>query len=128
MDLTAIDHAQEIVNGKWVPAVLAELERGSRRRNELARRIDGGLRGRVLTLTLNRMRRDGLVERHSIDGPPFAVHYRLTPLGRSLLEPLEDLADWMHAHHAKIEQARREFDAHSDPRDAEPDGSGADEQ
>jgi DNA-binding HxlR family transcriptional regulator len=65
----------------------------------------------MLTVTLRHLERDGLVSRHVVPSNPPQVHYRLTPLGRSLAKVLEHVGDWAHDHARAIAEARREFDA-----------------
>jgi DNA-binding HxlR family transcriptional regulator len=41
---------------------------------------------------------------------PARVEYEVSPLGRSLTGALGSLTQWLDAHHALIEAARRRFD------------------
>jgi DNA-binding HxlR family transcriptional regulator len=68
--------------------VLAELVDGGRRYQELDEALDG-VSHKVLTDTLRRAERDGLVVRHLDPGRvETATLYQITELGRSLVEPL----------------------------------------
>ena len=65
-------------------------------------------RTRVLTDTLRRAERDGLVSRRLDSGrTDTATLYELTDLGRSLDEPLGALGRWAETHWHLVEAARR---------------------
>jgi len=67
---------------KWSMLVLAVLHE-PRRFNAIKRRLDG-ITQRVLTQTLRKLERNGMVTRRVIDGRSLGVEYALTPLGHSL--------------------------------------------
>ena len=103
-----------LINGRWTLAVLAELVNGGRRYQELDEALDG-VSHKVLTDTLRRAERDGLVVRHlDPDRVETATRYQLTELGRSLDEPLAALEQWVDAHWSDIEEARRRWNQRSD--------------
>lgn len=83
-----------LVDGRWTLAVLAELHDGGRRYQELDDALDG-VSHKMLTDTLRRAERDGLVVRY-LDPSRLdtATLYHLTDLGRSLEEPLAALGRW----------------------------------
>ena len=60
----------------------------------------------MLTQTLRRMEADGLVSRMVLPGKLPSVEYRLTPLGETLIEPLELIRTWAEEHFAEVEAAR----------------------
>ena len=71
--------------------MLAELQTGGRRYQELDEALDG-VSHKVLTDNLRRAERDGLVARHLDPGRvDTATLYQLTDLGRSLNSPLSAL-------------------------------------
>ena len=103
-----------VIDGRWTLAVLAQLENGGRRYQELDEALDG-VSHKVLTDTLRRAERDGLVVRHVDPGRvDTATLYRLTELGRSLDEPLGALERWSEANWSEIEEARRRWNQRSD--------------
>ena len=103
-----------VIDGRWTLAVLAQLENGGRRYQELDEALDG-VSHKVLTDTLRRAERDGLVVRHVDPGRvDTATLYRLTELGRSLDEPLAALERWSEANWSEIEEARRRWNQRSD--------------
>ena len=74
----------QLLAGRWTLAVLSERITGGRRYQDLHDALDG-ISYKVLTETLRRAERDGLVVRH-LDGARVetATLYELTELGRSL--------------------------------------------
>lgn len=97
------------IGDKWTVLVLVELAKGVRRFRELERAIPG-ISQRMLTLTTRRLCRDGLVERTAYATIPPQVDYRLTPMGRSLAEAVQRLADWSRDHKDAMEDARARWD------------------
>src|SRR5437762_4634157 len=79
------------VGDKWSVQVIGVLGAGPRRFTELRKAIEG-LSQRMLTLTVRGLERDGLVTRTFFPTIPPRVDYALTPLGRTLLEPVRALA------------------------------------
>jgi len=104
--------ALELVAEKWFVLVTAELRHGTRRYNELKRAVPG-VSQRMLTLTLRKMERDGFLKRVVYAEVPPRTEYSLTPLGRSLLEPLRVLCLWANARYPDVEASRRAYDARS---------------
>jgi DNA-binding HxlR family transcriptional regulator len=91
-------------------AVLAHLGDGGLRYQDLDDGLDG-ISHKVLTDTLRRAERDGLLVRHLDPGRvETATIYQLTELGRSLGAPLAAMAEWADANWASVEAARRHWD------------------
>ena len=97
------------VGDKWSVLIVVELASGTRRFRELQRAIDG-ISQRMLTLTLRRLERDGLVERTVYPTVPPQVTYSLTESGRSLTHLVKALADWSIRQRPVIAEARRNYD------------------
>ncbi|WP_082600972.1 helix-turn-helix domain-containing protein [Agromyces sp. Root81] len=104
------------VGDKWSMLVIGVLHDGPLRFTELQRKIDG-ISHRMLTQTLRSLERDGLVTRTSYPEIPPRVEYAATALGRSLSEPVIELARWAAAHHTDILDAREAFDDELEARD-----------
>ncbi|MEU1090058.1 winged helix-turn-helix transcriptional regulator [Streptomyces sp. NPDC005576] len=94
----------------WSVYVIVELASGIRRFKELQRSIPGNISQRMLTLTVRRLERDGLVTRTVYPTVPARVEYELTELGHSLTHLVRTLADWSIAHRPVIAAARRAWD------------------
>jgi DNA-binding HxlR family transcriptional regulator len=93
--------------------VVDELVDGGRRYQDLHDGIDG-VAHKVLTETLRRAERDGLITRH-LDPKRIetATLYQLTDLGRSLGDPLAAFECWVEANWERVETARRHWDRRS---------------
>jgi DNA-binding HxlR family transcriptional regulator len=89
--------AVEVIADKWAVVVLWGLSEGPRRHGELVTLI-GGISKKVLTQTLRRLQVNGLVTRTEYGGVPPRVDYDLTPLGRTLMEPIRLLTTWAADH------------------------------
>lgn len=99
---------------KWTPLVLLALAEGPLRFSVLRQRI-GTVTPKVLTSTLRTLERDGLILRTVTAQVPVRVDYELSPLGRSLLEPIQAIRLWSEEHVPKVLQAREDFDDREDP-------------
>jgi DNA-binding HxlR family transcriptional regulator len=97
------------VGDKWSTLFVMVLGERPHRFGELRRAVPD-ISQRMLTQTLRELQRDGLVSRKVFPTTPPGVEYSLTPLGRSLLEPLSHLVNWADANHAEIRQARNAFE------------------
>lgn len=98
------------VGDKWSVLVIVELANGARRFRDLQRAVDG-ISQRMLTLTVRRLERDGLVLRTVYPTVPAQVDYRLTATGESLTHLVKALADWSLGHRDSIARARQAYDA-----------------
>lgn len=97
------------VGDKWSVQVIVRLRAGPQRFSELRRTIEG-VSQRMLTLTVRELERDGLVKRTVESTVPPRVDYELTPLGRTLLEPLMALSKWAQEHRVAIQKSRERYD------------------
>lgn len=93
---------------KWSMLVLAVLNR-PHRFNAIKRRLEG-ITQRVLTQTLRRLERNGMVTRTILSGRTLGVEYSLTPLGRSLQAPFAGVYDWTVSNMEQIQRCQAEFD------------------
>lgn len=96
------------IGARWTVFVITALADGPQRFTELKRHISG-ITPKVLTETLRALEYDGLVRRVDRGGQPPYVEYSLTPLGRSLLEPLAAVRDWAETHVPQVERANRRY-------------------
>lgn len=97
---------------KWSTLVLATLARGPYRFSAMQRAIPD-ISKRMLTQTLRDLERDGLIARTVFPTKPPSVEYRLTPLGETILEPLQVLVRWANQTQAAIRNARLAYDTAS---------------
>jgi len=97
------------VTGKWRMIIILALEDEPKRFGDLKRCV-GDVTQSVLTENLRGLQRDGYLTRTVFPGPPVAVSYELTPLGRSLLALLKPLVFWSHEQMGHVRQRRMEYD------------------
>lgn len=95
----------ERIADKWTALIIHVLSSGTKRHNELRRQISG-VSQKMLTQTLRSLEDDGIVSRKIYPVVPPRVEYSLTPLGRSLIEPLEAICRWAEKHLPELEAAR----------------------
>jgi len=93
-----------VVDGKWKPLIMWELQDGPKRFNALHRGLTG-ISQKVLTQHLKDMQRHGVVHRESYHEVPPRVEYSMTEAGRELLDALEPLSDWAVKHIELIDAA-----------------------
>lgn len=97
--------ALDRIADKWTALIIGLLAERPHRFGELRRRIDG-ISQKMLTQTLRSLERDGLVHRRAEATVPVTVEYSLTPLGTTLVAPLEAIRDWAEAHIGEVLDAR----------------------
>lgn len=97
------------IANKWSMMTMGVLDE-PRRFNEIKRRLEG-VTQRVLTQTLRRLERDGMVERRVLPTSPVGVEYRITPLGELLREPFGRLYDWTVVNADVIRRNQSDYDA-----------------
>lgn len=108
-DVLSPDCPSRVVFGRigerWTMFVILALESGPMRFTALKARV-GVVTPKVLTETLRALEGDGLVSRRAFDESPPRVEYALTPLGRSLLEPIAAMRAWAEAHVPEVLASR----------------------
>jgi len=105
------------IANKWTAMIVILLYEEPLRFTDLHSRV-GGITKKVLVDTLRALERDGMLEHvHEAEAGP---HYRLTPLGRTLHEPLIALQVWAEAHVEDVLDAQERYD---EDRDARPDSA-----
>ncbi|MGG7446165.1 winged helix-turn-helix transcriptional regulator [Kosakonia oryzendophytica] len=104
---------------KWALLVLARLENGPMRFNGLKRDIRL-ITQKVLTQTLRKLERDGIIAREVFYTVPVSVEYSLTPLGRTLTETVSVLAHWVEHNMDAVLAAQVAYDEANAPKIKEP--------
>lgn len=97
---------------KWALLILDRLQGAPVRFNHLRRDIKG-LSQKVLSQTLKKLERDGIVSRTVYATVPVTVEYALTPLGRTLTETVATLAHWAERNMDAVLAAQKAYDAAS---------------
>lgn len=93
--------ALALLDSNWSVPVIVLLASGMRRHARLADNIPG-ISKKVLTSSLRRLERHGLVSRHVYAEIPVRIEYRLTPLGWQPTEPLMVLDEWVLTHQTEL--------------------------
>jgi len=95
---------------KWAMLLLRRLKDGPARFNQLHREIQG-ISHKVLSQTLKKLERDGMLTRTAYPTVPVTVEYRVTPLGETLTGTVAMLTQWAESHIADILAAQAQYDA-----------------
>lgn len=98
----------DLIADKWTTLVIHLLAGGTYRYGELHRVIDG-ISQKMLTQTLRELESNGLVFRKVYPEVPPRTEYSLTPLGLTLIEPLNALCLWAENNLGALEKARQEY-------------------
>jgi DNA-binding HxlR family transcriptional regulator len=101
--------AIELLANKWRITILHILREGPLRTREIQTAIPE-VSPKMMTQALRGMERDGLLVREVHTTGTRHVEYRLTPMGTSLIPPLQELCRWAKANVRRRDQARERFD------------------
>ena len=110
--------ALDLIANKWTVPVIYNLycPGEALRFGELQRRIET-ITQKELTKRLRELERAGLIERKVYAEVPPRVEYRLTEIGRTLVEPLGALSDWAKKY-SEVVDANRRRHAATEPKPA----------
>jgi DNA-binding HxlR family transcriptional regulator len=97
------------IGDKWTVLVVLLLNDGPMRFSALRAQL-GRVAPKVLTQTLRRLERDGLVTREIFAEVPPRVEYALTDLGRSLTGPIAVIGEWAEVNVGRITAAQDAYD------------------
>jgi DNA-binding HxlR family transcriptional regulator len=109
------DHGQAIralldrIADKWALLIIATLHR-QRLRFTVLQRLIPGISQRMLSLTLRKLERDGLVVRTVHAEVPPRVEYELSELATTLIPHAVALANWAIEHNPDIDAHREAYD------------------
>jgi len=111
-----IDNQQKVedvialVSDKWVVEILRALRAGQNRHGAMQRYIPE-ITKKMLTQTLRRMERNGIITRVDYQESPPRVEYFITPIGDGLITRLTMMCEWSKANFEAVEQSRNDYDA-----------------
>ncbi|GAA1668464.1 hypothetical protein GCM10009745_08610 [Kribbella yunnanensis] len=97
------------IANKWTAMIVILLHEQPLRFGELHRQVEG-ITKKVLVDTLRALERDGMVEHIHQDH----AYYQLTPLGRTLHEPLQALQVWAESYVDDVQAAQDRYDDAAD--------------
>jgi DNA-binding HxlR family transcriptional regulator len=105
----------DVVVDRWSSLVSYCLSSGPKRYNQLHRMING-ISQTMLTSTLRKLERLGLVSREIFPVIPPRVEYSLTDLGETLVPIFEQIYVWTELHLDEIRTAEEAYDRRDQPR------------
>lgn len=97
IDFCGMMYAVDLLAGRWKLIILYKLGKRTLRFGEL-KKIIPGITDRMLTLHLQELERDGLIDRTVYAEVPPRVEYRLTSSAQSLIPVWQQLERWGLAH------------------------------
>jgi len=89
----------EFAGRKWNAAILLAGVRGARRFSEYRAAVTG-ISDRLLAARLKELEDEGVIERHVRATTPVTISYTPSAAGLQLIELLQPLVEWGHAHDA----------------------------
>ena len=105
----AVDQFVALLGEKWTLLVLGALSKAPTLRYKELQRAISGISQRMLTLRLKKLEENGLVKRTIFPTVPPRVDYELSPLGLTLIEPVQVLLDWTIENRAAMAETRRAY-------------------
>lgn len=109
LDLCPIRTILAQISDKWSLLVILTLKESGLRFSAIQRAIPD-ISQRMLTQTLRKLERDGLVSRKVTPTIPPRVDYAITVLGQTLFEPIDEMTRWAVDKQAAIVKARALYD------------------
>lgn len=94
---------------KWALLILDLLSHKPLRFNEIHREVQG-ISHKVLSQTLKKLERDGLISRKAFPTVPVTVEYSLKPLGTTLTQAVAALSHWAEANMDAVAEAQKAYD------------------
>lgn len=107
-----IDQTQLILNilsSKWATQIVRTLDNNTRRFSEIQKSLPD-TKQKVLTETLRKLERNGIVDRKLYPTVPPQVEYKLTPVGLELLQLSGVLSGWVAIHKEEIARSQKSYD------------------
>lgn len=108
-------HGQNVQNliilltGKWVTLIIHILQDNTLRFSEIQKALPD-TKQKVLTETLKRLERNGIIARTPYPTIPPQVEYRLTGVGLELLPITQSMLEWSVKHADEILKAQKAYD------------------
>jgi len=104
-----LESISNILTSKWALRVVRELQSETKRFGEIQKSLSVPSQ-KVLTETLRRLERNGMVDRKVYPTIPPQVEYKLTPIGLDLLKLSNILSAWIDTHADEIIHAQKSYD------------------
>lgn len=97
------------VANKWAVLAVSAVCNQPKRFNQLRREL-GGISQKMLSQTLKRLERDGIVSRKVTATVPVTVEYSITELGKTLASTVNHLRIWSEQNIDQILSAQEQYD------------------
>ena len=94
---------------KWTLLLLRKISEKPMRFNQLRRDVEG-VSQKVLSQTLKKLERDGLVSRQAFATVPVTVEYSITELGQTLTAVAVSISTWAETHIDQVLKAQENYD------------------
>ncbi|HRF28695.1 MAG TPA: helix-turn-helix domain-containing protein [Candidatus Saccharibacteria bacterium] len=110
-----IDQTQlvlDILSSKWATRIVRTLNNNTRRFSEIQKALPD-TKQKVLTETLRKLERNGIVDRKLYPAVPPQVEYKLTSIGLDFLQLSGVLSDWIAIHEEEIIRSQKSYDRRS---------------
>ena len=88
-----VEKTLRIIGSKWTMLLLHKLFEGKMRFGELERSLSG-ISPKTLSLRLQELEKEGIINKKVFAQVPLRVEYTLTPKGKSLGEIFKKMAEW----------------------------------
>jgi DNA-binding HxlR family transcriptional regulator len=88
-----VARATEILGDRWTLLIIRDLLTGTRHFNDLVRGLPGISRA-LLVDRLDRLEREGVIEKHDIDRGRRTTEYELTEAGQQLMDVIQEVLEW----------------------------------
>lgn len=110
---TGLTTVLEVISDKWAMPIIRAISAGHNRFGLLKAQLPD-VSKKMLTQTLRRLERNGVILRIDYDEVPPHVEYEITELGTSLGEQLTPLCQWGDQNGEDIEAVRHVYDTVQD--------------
>lgn len=100
-----------LLAGKWVALIVHTIQDTTLRFSEIQKALPD-TKQKVLTETLKRLERNGIIVRTPYPTVPPQVEYKLTSIGLELLPVTQVMMDWSEKYADEIKQAQKAYDGH----------------
>jgi DNA-binding HxlR family transcriptional regulator len=101
----SVQEVLNLITDKWMRPIMYGLREGPQRHSQLKQQIPG-ITQKMLTQTLRKLEKAGIILRTVYPTSPPTVEYALTELGETLQEPLQELCRWAWIHGEQLLEKR----------------------